>query len=349
MQGPSGETVAAAGAVDETAPTEVSTGAAEDSSPPLSPQPDTVPDSDSAGEQEAQEGEAVEADVEQAGEAVKAEAEQAGEAMGAEAEQAGEAMESEAEQAGEAMETGTVAEGREETGESEHMSDSTVAGESASGAAVAAEQAQTAAAVGATTKPTADTTAPAITDSSAVGYVPWLVLVLSVVVLGSGTYLVRRRRREPVPVAGTTVVTPAFQERPIPVAFLDDIDGVTEKQRYALMEKTIITRSDGAVDANAGAVRIPQNTVSRLHATIEYDTGAFWLTDCGSANGTFRNDQKVTGRQRLRHGDRVRFHRYEFIFLEPEASGTTGETVLAPHQDQDNADRTVAISPNEER
>jgi uncharacterized protein YegL len=338
MQGPAGETVAADGAVDETAPTEAPADTAEDSSPPLSPEPDAVPDTGSAGEQEAQEGAAVEAGAEQAGEAMKAEAEQAGEAM-----------EAEAEQSGQAMETGAVAEGQEETGESEHMSDSTVAAESASGAAVTAEQAETVAADGATTQPTADTTAAAITDSSTVEYVPWLVLALSVVLLGSGAYLVRRRRREPAPVAGTTVVTPAFHERPIPVAFLDDIGGVTEKQRYALMEKTIITRSDGPVDANAGAVRIPENTVSRLHATIEYDTGAFWLTDCGSANGTFRNDQKVTGRQRLRHGDRIRFHTYEFIFLEPEASATTSETVLAPFQDQDNADRTVAISPNEKR
>ena len=54
-------------------------------------------------------------------------------------------------------------------------------------------------------------------------------------------------------------------------------------------------------------IRLDSNRVSRRHAQIESDADGFWLTDLGSANGSFRNDTPLVSRTRLENGDRLRF------------------------------------------
>ena len=39
------------------------------------------------------------------------------------------------------------------------------------------------------------------------------------------------------------------------------------------------------------------------------------IVDQNSINGTFVNRRRLEGETRLKHGDRVRFHRHEFEFL----------------------------------
>src|SRR5262245_35265602 len=46
--------------------------------------------------------------------------------------------------------------------------------------------------------------------------------------------------------------------------------------------------------------------VSWNHACIELTTGGAFLSDLGSSNGTFVNDQRLSGRVPLRTGDRIR-------------------------------------------
>ena len=46
--------------------------------------------------------------------------------------------------------------------------------------------------------------------------------------------------------------------------------------------------------------------VSRKHCVILIEEGAATIEDCGSTNGTFLNDQRITGRQELKDGDRIR-------------------------------------------
>ncbi len=60
--------------------------------------------------------------------------------------------------------------------------------------------------------------------------------------------------------------------------------------------------------------------VSRLHARLER-VGATWtvLDDGLSRNGTFVGEERVTGRRRLQHGDRVRFGRTASVFRDPAA------------------------------
>src|SRR6266850_3281016 len=58
-------------------------------------------------------------------------------------------------------------------------------------------------------------------------------------------------------------------------------------------------------DANAG-VRLEDDSVSRMHARLDRDGGALRVTDLKSRNGVHVNDERVL-RERLEHGDRVRF------------------------------------------
>jgi hypothetical protein len=54
----------------------------------------------------------------------------------------------------------------------------------------------------------------------------------------------------------------------------------------------------------------PERWVGRLHCVLEFDTGAWWLVDNGTVNGTFlrRHDsvERVEGRVRLRANDVIR-------------------------------------------
>jgi adenylate cyclase len=65
-------------------------------------------------------------------------------------------------------------------------------------------------------------------------------------------------------------------------------------------------------------VVVDERTVGRWHATIERRGQTFWIRDEGSVNGTFVNDQRITGEHPLKHGDMVRVHRHEFEFVIPE-------------------------------
>ncbi len=59
------------------------------------------------------------------------------------------------------------------------------------------------------------------------------------------------------------------------------------------------------------ALQLRDDTVSRIHAVIEYgnhqldETPECWLADNESRNGTFLNGIKITNRERLHNGDRI--------------------------------------------
>jgi pSer/pThr/pTyr-binding forkhead associated (FHA) protein len=53
---------------------------------------------------------------------------------------------------------------------------------------------------------------------------------------------------------------------------------------------------------------IPEQHVSRQHAVVNYRDGIFMLTDLGSANGTFVNDQQLAEPFPLAHGDVIRLY-----------------------------------------
>ncbi|MFN7930963.1 MAG: SpoIIE family protein phosphatase [Blastocatellia bacterium] len=72
---------------------------------------------------------------------------------------------------------------------------------------------------------------------------------------------------------------------------------------------------------------------SRLHAEIRQRGDGFWLTDLGSANGTFLNGARLTVPVMLRERDTIRVGETEIVFVErEETSPLRGQTgvLIAP-------------------
>jgi pSer/pThr/pTyr-binding forkhead associated (FHA) protein len=57
--------------------------------------------------------------------------------------------------------------------------------------------------------------------------------------------------------------------------------------------------------------------ISRFHARISYEREQYYVEDMGSTNGTYFNDELLSSRRRIRHGDRLQVGKSEFIFVVP--------------------------------
>jgi diguanylate cyclase (GGDEF)-like protein len=69
------------------------------------------------------------------------------------------------------------------------------------------------------------------------------------------------------------------------------------------------------IGRDAGSdLELADDSVSRNHAVLESVRGEFVVTDLGSTNGTYVNDQRIDARQ-LSPGDRLRFGNQIFKFL----------------------------------
>ncbi len=112
-------------------------------------------------------------------------------------------------------------------------------------------------------------------------------------------------------------------------AYLFDLNGVTSSAQYKLGQKpTMFGRVAGKDVEHLDYIVIPESTIGRRHATIEYKDYAYWIMDQGSINGTFVNDVRITSEVRLKHGDRIRLHKVEFDFVMPDME-EAGKTRLA--------------------
>ncbi len=102
-------------------------------------------------------------------------------------------------------------------------------------------------------------------------------------------------------------------------AYLNDTSGCTSQMIHKLGERPVMVgRVAGKHGAHLDYLVIPEPTVGRRHALIEYKDFGFWLRDQGSINGTFVNDGMIKTETRLKHRDKVRFHLFEFEFFMPE-------------------------------
>jgi len=130
-------------------------------------------------------------------------------------------------------------------------------------------------------------------------------------------------------------------------ANFNDVNGYTSQPAYKLSGKpTMLGRVAGKDTDHLDYIVVPETTIGRRHALIEYKDYAYWIVDQGSINGTFVNDQLVSSEIRLKHGDRVRLHKCEFEFSLPEDvdAGMTqiSKTVLASQPVGADKDVTVA-------
>jgi len=54
------------------------------------------------------------------------------------------------------------------------------------------------------------------------------------------------------------------------------------------------------------AIRLDDESVSKLHACLTFDAGSYHLEDLDSSNGTFVNGKRIRERTELRSGDLLR-------------------------------------------
>ncbi len=111
-----------------------------------------------------------------------------------------------------------------------------------------------------------------------------------------------------------------------------------ERRELVLVEGA--TASIGRSDNND--VPIPQKHVSRQHAVIAFRDGVFTITDLGSANGTFVNDQQVTEPYPLAHGDVIRLyvpiiHFSAFVTEEEQETARKTGAIKVPAGDEGHA------------
>ena len=87
---------------------------------------------------------------------------------------------------------------------------------------------------------------------------------------------------------------------------------------YSLEDYNLLGRSPDAT------IRLNDAGISRQHATIRRDGNLYWVSDLGSANGSFVNDVAVTTARALRHGDSIQLGTCLFIFENEEGDSSSG-------------------------
>jgi Mg-chelatase subunit ChlD len=139
-------------------------------------------------------------------------------------------------------------------------------------------------------------------------WIDWHTVVIAVsglvIVAIVGLVTLRVRRRSP-------------EEAAMPAARLRTVTDGKKAKVYKI--KKAVVRIGRAKDND---IVLPYETVSAHHAVIEWRDGAFHVKDLGSTNGTQRNGQFFSDREkkeprsmRLRHRDRIGLDGHQFEFL----------------------------------
>ena len=116
----------------------------------------------------------------------------------------------------------------------------------------------------------------------------------------------------------------------MPKATLLVIGGVDQGARFEL-DGSNATMGRGV----RNAIRILDTEMSRNHASIAYDDGAFVLTDRNSSNGTFANGISIQS-HRLATGDQIQIGGTVLLFAEPtDSNKDVPVDLIAPHSGDD--------------
>ncbi len=65
--------------------------------------------------------------------------------------------------------------------------------------------------------------------------------------------------------------------------------------------------------------------VSAFHAEIRQEDGLYFIADCDSEQGTFVNDERISARYQLRHGDNLRLGSVELTLADPSRAQARDE------------------------
>ena len=128
-----------------------------------------------------------------------------------------------------------------------------------------------------------------------------------------------------------------IEEPPMPKVQLMDTKNIVSEKPLVLDKRSINIGRDINND-----ITIPKDTISSLHATIEFKNGYFHLEDQRSSNGTSLNNRKIEANKpiRLKSGDRIKFDIYEFTFFIP-GQAPIGKTVLTGGEAVQQSEGTV--------
>lgn len=129
------------------------------------------------------------------------------------------------------------------------------------------------------------------------------------------------------PPGGDTIRIKNALDNEMPLAWLVILNGPFAGQEYRLQRITDIGREPDHND-----VVVDDRTISRQHARIRYEKGAFVIYDLASANGVYVNGEKVQ-RRALTHGDRIKLGQVMFgvmIVMEDEEAARGEATQLDP-------------------
>ncbi len=102
------------------------------------------------------------------------------------------------------------------------------------------------------------------------------------------------------PTGGDTIRIKNALDNELPLAWIVILNGPFAGEEFRLQRITDIGREPGHND-----VVIDDRTISRQHARIRYEKGAFVIYDLASANGVYVNGEKVQ-RRVLTHSDRIK-------------------------------------------
>ncbi len=178
-------------------------------------------------------------------------------------------------------------------------------------------------------------------EAPAAAKVPPLALLLALGALVAAVlgWLMLRGRAKRKPASGVTnpratapLAVPAGPSQPD--ASLIDIHGLTSEAARRLGDKPMMVgRIAGSDPDYLDYFVVNKATVGRRHAVIKYRDHGYWIVDQGSVNGTFVNNERVLGERHLKHGDRIKFHKFEFEFSQPDMAGSA-TVIQTPPPDQ---------------
>ena len=97
------------------------------------------------------------------------------------------------------------------------------------------------------------------------------------------------------------------------------------------------------IGRSSEALPLSDTAVSRRHAELTPDAGAWYLRDLHSQNGTYINGVRIGTRTRLKHGDQIQVGATHILFGPPEGEREYDYIrVLLPGQIETSVERTLA-------
>lgn len=120
---------------------------------------------------------------------------------------------------------------------------------------------------------------------------------------------------QPMPDASGAITDRSQEPRRALVGFLISFQDDPLGKYWPLWQgKNLVGRAETGQKVD---IEIAHGTTSTHHATLECDGGRIVLSDLGSTNGTFHNEEAIgfQGRRDLRDGDRVRFGGFSVLLI----------------------------------